>query len=174
MPTISTVLMNYGSFNYLKNGVIPIYANAATLNGLQQRFAYAFQGRPSGWYRPWLKPYELSDKAVDKQLICNIEVSWFRQQHGHMNSLGYRIGKFAYSTDCNSLSQESLSHLDGVDSWIVDCLRDEASPSHSYTGQTMDWIDHVKPRLAVLTHMAHQLEYETFNATLPEHVVPGV
>ena len=90
-----------------------------------------------------------------------------------MTSLGFRFGNFAYSTDAKSMSEEAFGILEGIDTWIVDALGDFPHPTHSHVEQTLEWIERVQPRRAILTHLSHRTDYETLRARLPDGVEPG-
>jgi phosphoribosyl 1,2-cyclic phosphate phosphodiesterase len=163
------------SFNYKRDAGLPIYGNAAALNSIQSRFGYAFAGKPSIglWIRPSLLPHMLPDEPVVRFEIQGVEVVAFQQQHGKIVSMGYRIGDFAYSTDTNHLPDSAFEALAGVKVWVVDCLRYTPSFSHSHLEQTLEWVRRVQPEQAILTHMAHELDYDTLLAELPSGVVPA-
>jgi phosphoribosyl 1,2-cyclic phosphate phosphodiesterase len=55
----------------------------------------------------------------------------------------------------------------------VDALRREPHPTHSHLEQTLAWIDHWRPKRAVLTHMDQSMDYQTLLETLPKGVEPG-
>jgi phosphoribosyl 1,2-cyclic phosphate phosphodiesterase len=57
--------------------------------------------------------------------------------------------------------------------WLVDCLRDRPHPTHAHLEQTLAWIDEIKPRRAILTHMNHELDYRELKQRLPEGVEPA-
>lgn len=162
------------SFNYLRDDSLPIYADTETLSGLQQRFAYAFLKKPEYvWYRPSLTGHALPDEPIHHFTIEGQPVTAFRQQHGRGKTRGIRIADFAYSTDTNELPDSAFDALEGVDIWIVDCLRYSDSPSHSTLEKSLKWIEKVKPRRAILTHMAHDFDYEKLARELPAGVEPA-
>jgi len=162
------------SFNYLSDSALPVYGSAESLGLLQKRFAYAFlSDKPEIWYRPWLIPHTLPDEAVYKFNIRDIPIVSFQQIHGKMKTIGYRIGNFSYSTDLDTLPESSFKALEGTEIWVVDCLRYKKSHNHSNLENTLKWIARVKPKLAVLTHMSHELDYDTLAKALPPGVVPG-
>jgi phosphoribosyl 1,2-cyclic phosphate phosphodiesterase len=66
-----------------------------------------------------------------------------------------------------------MAVLAGVEVWLVDCLRDRPHPTHAHLEQTLAWIERIKPRLAVLTHMNHEMEYQDLKRRLPAGVEPG-
>jgi phosphoribosyl 1,2-cyclic phosphate phosphodiesterase len=162
------------SFNYLSQGIIPIFGDERTIELLKKRFHYAFLPKPDNlWYRPCLEPHVFVDKPVGDFLLSGQEITYIQLGHGKSKTYGYRIGNFAYCTDCDSLSDEAFSALEGLDLWIVDCLRKTPSHSHAHLDLTLSWIDRAKPKRAVLTHMAHDLDYHSLKASLPEAVEPG-
>ncbi|HEU5046352.1 MAG TPA: MBL fold metallo-hydrolase [Rickettsiales bacterium] len=162
------------SFNYQNNAPVPIYSEHITLKQLQDKFAYCFlPPKPTtlGWFRPCLVPTIV--EPPQPFTIGSVEVKPFWQQHGPNRSLGLRFGNMAYSTDVNELPEESLQILEGVDYWIVDCLRYEAAPTHAHLALTLGWIERIKPKAAYLTHMSHGLDYDTLLKELPENVFPA-
>ncbi len=162
------------SFNYLSGKEIPVFADKKTLEVLQQRFTYVFKGKPEYvWFRPSLTPQAIPEGEVVEFDVSGVVVKAFKQGHGKLESLGFRIGDFAYSTDVDLIPEKSFEALAGVKLWFVDCLRYTKSHTHSNLEQTLQWIERVKPERAVLTHMAHEFDYHTLKAELPAGVEPG-
>ena len=57
--------------------------------------------------------------------------------------------------------------------WIVDALRPTPHPSHLSLDEALAWIERLKPKRAILTHMHVDLDYETLRRTLPPNVEPA-
>ena len=112
-------------------------------------------------------------KRHGQATIGDIEIKPFDQEHGRMSSLGFRFGSFAYSTDVKFLPEHAFTLLDGIDVWIVDALSDNPHPTHSHVEQTLDWIERIGPKRAVLTHLSHRTDYARLAARLPAGVEPG-
>ena len=90
-----------------------------------------------------------------------------------MASLGFRLGDVAYSPDISGLSPESANMLRGLDVWIVDALRYIPHPAHLSVKQALAWIEELKPKRAILTHLHVDLDYAKLAAELPAHIVPA-
>ena len=105
--------------------------------------------------------------------VGGIKVTPFIQYHGPITSLGFRFGKVAYSTDLNGLPDASWEILEGVDTWIVDALRPQPHPTHPHLEMTLGWIERLKPKRAILTHMTWDMDYDSLLKELPKGVEPG-
>ena len=90
------------------------------------------------------------------------------QTHGDIGSLGFRFGGLAYSPDISDMPGVTLPLLQDLDVWIVDALRFTPHPSHFSVKQALAWIERLKPKRAILTHMTTDLDYETLRRELPE------
>ena len=159
--------------SYNKDERIPAYGTPETLRTLTERFPYVFTQITDGsghLYKPFLEarvvegPFEL----------CGFTVTPFEQEHGFgTKSTGYRIGPMAYSTDVVKLSEAAFDILEGLDLWIVDCLRFEPHMTHANFDTAMAWIERLKPKHAILTHLNHQTDYDAVLEKCPPGVEPG-
>jgi len=158
------------SINWLTQKPVDVYADAATLKELTQRFAYIFRGAEGGnYYKPAVTAHEISGPFS----IGSIAVVPFYQNHGAIRTLGYRFGDFAYSTDVHDFDEAALEALKGIKTWVVDCVRLEPHLTHLHLDLTLEWIRRVKPKKAYLTHMNHTMDYDTLLSKLPSGVVPS-
>lgn len=161
------------AYNYLQDGPIDCYADAPTLADITRRFGYIFTPKEhmKRWYKPALIPHEIT--PYETFHVGGLPILPFFQHHGPVHSLGFRIGDFAYSTDVRELPEDSFRALEGVKLWIVDCLQEDPSPTHSHLAQTLEWIARLKPERAFLTHMNHRLDYTSLKEKLPAGVEPA-
>jgi phosphoribosyl 1,2-cyclic phosphate phosphodiesterase len=92
-------------------------------------------------------------------------------RHGaSMKVYGYRFGDVAYCTDTNHIPAHALDRLHGVDTLIIDGLRWEEHPTHFTIDQALEIVNHLKPRRAILTHIAHQILHARDMQRLPDGV----
>ena len=158
------------AINRLMAAPIPLFADAATLQEIGQRFGYALEPITGvNYYRPCLSPHEI----VGPFAVGPVRIVPFLQDHGFSKSLGFRAGGFAYSTDVTELDGAAFAAVAGAELWIVDCLRREPHPTHSHLAKSLAWIARARPRRAVLTHMDHTMDYRELCAELPPDVEPG-
>ena len=140
--------------NRALGGPLDIWADVETMKELETRFGYAFEGIASGQpiYRPWLIP-NIIDAPMPFR-VKDVEITPFLQDHGVMDTLGFRIGDFAYSTDLMALPAAAKAALQDLDLWIVGALtNDQAHQTHDSLDVALDWIAELKPKRAIITHM---------------------
>ncbi len=154
--------------NVVQHKAIPIYGDAKTIADLQHRFAYAFLPRETGtFYRPHVVVHEIGTTPFT---LGELTIQPFVQEHGYTESLGFRFGKFAYSTDVRMLDESAFAALQGIETWIVDALREKPHPVHSHVAQTLEWIKRLNVKQAYLTHMNQDMDYQTQMGKMPQGV----
>ncbi len=162
------------AMSYIMKSRIPVWFNPPTRDSLLGRFGYCFEGKGSG-YPPILKanliepptPIEIAGPAG---VITALPVV---QQHGDIESIGFRFGNVAYSPDVSGIPDASIPLLEGLDVWIVDALRHQPHPSHFSLKEALGWIARLKPKRAILTHLLGDLDYDTLRRDLPPGVEPA-
>ncbi len=154
---------------------MPIYGDAESIGTLTSRFQYCFVPSPTGSYPAILKAHEIA--PLEPLTLGGrgglVTVTPFSQRHGETMTFGYRVGNLAYSPDVSGIPDASLPMLEGLDVWIVDALRPMPHPGHFSLNQALDWIERLKPKRAVLTHLHIDLDYDKLKRKLPAHVEPA-
>lgn len=179
------------SYNYLQKSPIPIYGNVEALIGVKKMMYYAFEnamypGLPEmDLHLIGINPKrDISFKekyflrnSKDKLLLdkCffvgNIEVIPIEVMHAKLPTLAYRIGKFAYITDAKTISDEEKQKLIGVKTLVVNALRKTPHFSHFTLDEALELIDFIKPDVAYLTHISHEMgPYKDYKKYLPDNV----
>ncbi len=166
---------------------IDLYTNQDTLRVIKQRFGYLMassnqeEKTSQSYYKPFLMPHtvDTTDDITDGIFSIKgpkgeeVTVKAFAQDHGYSTTLGFRIGDFAYSSDVVGLDERAFDHLAGIQVWVVDCLRTTPHPTHAHLEKTLNWISHIQPRQAILTHMSHETDYQTLLNLCPSGVEPA-
>lgn len=154
---------------------VEVYGDGHTLSSLSRRFSYCFTTKPGSEYKPLLNATEVA--AGDRLAIDGaggaIEALVIGQLHGRMPTIGFRFGGLGYTPDISDLPQASIDAMQDLDVWIVDALRYSAHPSHFNVKKACEWIERLKPKRAVLTHMTTELDYDTLRRELPDNVQPA-
>ncbi len=161
---------------YAKKKRIDVWMDEATSETLTNRFGYCFEQSAGTLYPAILKDNRIKKPYQDITVSGEggvITATPFRQIHGRIDSLGFRIGNVAYSSDISDIPEESYSLLDGLDCWVVDALRRDPHPTHFHLDRTLAEIERFKPQRAILTNLHVDLDYQLLCNELPENVVPA-
>lgn len=152
---------------------VPVWADGDTQNALLTKFGYAFVQPESSPYPPILDIKTISGPFDIDGPGGPINLRPFSVGHGSIDALGFRIGNLAYLPDVATLTDAARGELRDLDVWIVDALRRSPHPTHSHLAQTLQWIDDLAPKRAILTNMHIDLDYDTLNAETPDHITPA-
>lgn len=154
-------------FNVMQGGSIPAFADARTVEDVRRTFAYIFDppsekggGLPQITLTTITGPFEIGAVRIQPVPLF----------HGSRPILGYRIGTFAYLTDCNRVPDEAWPLLEGLDVLVLDALRHKPHPTHFTIAESLAVVERLKPRQTYFTHMCHKLGHAATNASLPAGV----
>lgn len=152
-------------YNMMMRTSMPIFADAGTLGDLRRTFAYIFESdAPKGGGVPDVRLYPIAGPfCLGRQEIVPVPI-----RHGPWNILGFRLGGFAYLTDCNGIPDSSLALLGGLDTLVLDALRKRPHPTHFTIDEAVEMAGRIGARRTLFTHIAHELGHAATCASLPE------
>lgn len=151
-------------YNFIHDMAIPLYGSPVTLEAIGRTFRYAFEPGAGGVPRLTLNPVEGPFELLGRRVVP-VPV-----KHAGMTVYAYRVGGFAYVTDCSSIPHESADLLRGLQVLVIDALRRKPHPAHFNLEGALQEIDRLAPRIAYLTHLGHDFDHAGLAAGLPEHV----
>lgn len=143
-------------FNFRQGTAIPCYGSEPTLRNIRRMFAYVFEAGQEGGGKPQLdlitvrEPFDLLGLRIVPVPV------W----HGETEVFGYRIGSFAYVTDCNLIPETSFRLLEGVEILILDALRYRPHSTHFSVEEAMEAAARIGARRTILTHIAHEIDHD--------------
>jgi phosphoribosyl 1,2-cyclic phosphate phosphodiesterase len=148
-----------------RHGPMPVYATAETWKGLRRVYAYAFE--PTGYAGvPRIIPHTIEG---DFELL-GLPIVPLAVMHGGLEVTAFRIGDFAYVTDCNQIPDETCARLEGLRVLVIDALRFKRHPTHMSLDEALGYIERLRPRRALLTHISHDISHRATSARLPAGV----
>ena len=91
--------------------------------------------------------------------------------HGNLPIIGYRIENFAYITDAKYIENSEIEKLKGVDTLVLNCLRELAHPTHLNLSEALEIIAQVQPQRTFLTHVSQTFGFhDEIQKKLPKNV----
>ena len=147
-------------------------------DSLRQEYSYAFaENRYPG--APEWNVHLIDEKPFS---IDGVEIVPIRGRHFKLPVLGYRFGNIAYCTDMNHIADEEFAKLQGLDHFIINCVRRGRHISHYSLEGALEVAARVGARHTWITHLSHQLPRYTDLTTelqaiphteLPSSVLPA-
>jgi phosphoribosyl 1,2-cyclic phosphate phosphodiesterase len=153
-------------FNAIQRRALPCYGDARTLADVRRTFAYIFESNAAGGGVPQIDLHEIDGPLS----LGGVEIVPIPLLHGPRPIYGYRIGPFAYLTDCNAIPDATWPLLDGVTDLVLDALRDRPHPTHFTVAEALAVVDRLRPARTWFTHICHELPHAATNARLPAGV----
>ena len=186
------------AFNYLEKRATEIYCEKYVEDALRMEYSYAFAekkypGAPE-WHvhnideNPFMihagGPYEvlvwehgkgyIRSIAGSDDPVKSVEITPIRGMHYKLPVLGFRFGNIAYCTDMNYIPEEEFEKLQGLDHFIINCVKYGKHVSHYSIEEAVEIAKKVGARQTWLTHLSHQLPpHATLAASLPPHIQPA-
>ena len=154
-------------FNVLQKATIPCYGDERTLDDLHRIYSYVFDPTTA---RGGGIPQVVTARVAGEFCIGAATFVPVPLLHGDRTILGFRVGSFAYLTDCSGIPDSSWPLLSGVKTLILDALRQRPHPTHLSLDQALAVVHRLKPDRALFTHMCHDLPHAATCARLPPDV----
>jgi phosphoribosyl 1,2-cyclic phosphate phosphodiesterase len=157
-----------------REGALPIYGPAETLNELRQKFRYIFDDsiRPlPGTSKPEgaAHPVE-SGKSFT---VGDLTVMPVQVPHGNVTVFAYRIGPLAYVTDAKSLPMHALELLSGARTLVLNALFRTEHPTHLSIPEAVEAARIIGAERTYLTHLTHDNFHADLEAELPRGITPA-
>lgn len=147
-----------------------VYLNEATERNLRQHYDYCFRKNPY----PGVPSFDMKTVGTTPFYIDGVRIEPIEVLHGQMPILGFRIGKFAYITDAKYISDSEKEKLEGLDTLILNALRDRDHFSHFTLKEALQLVEEIRPRQTFLTHFNHEIgRHADLARRLPDGVHPA-
>lgn len=165
IPDLDAVLYTHSHADHM-NGIddlrifcygspFPVYGSRGTIDDLLVRFPYAATAH-SKYHGDSLPHLDLNILSPGIPVdIAGFSVVPVPIVHGGLVAFGYRIGGFAYLTDCNFIPEESYFLLEGLEVVVIDGLRFKSHPTHFSIPQALEAAARIGAARTYLTHLSH-------------------
>lgn len=153
------------------DATMPVYVTPECLEQLHAAFGYAFDKR--NWNPVYVKPVAHLIEGPFK--LGETRLTPLEVDHASVRTVGYlfeRHGRklLAYLPDCKVIPPATIELMKGVDTLVIDCLREKPHPTHMCLGEAMDVRAQVQPGRTWLTHISDQIDHGPMEARLPDGV----
>lgn len=154
-------------YNHMTRAALPMYGDAATLADIRRMFSYVFAPNAAkGGGVPDLR----LNTIVGPFCLGRTEIRPLTVLHGGRPVLAFRIGGFAYLTDCNEIPEATMAQLEGLEVLVLDALRRKRHPTHFSIDQAVAVAQRLGARQTLFTHCCHDLGHAETCASLPDGI----
>ena len=158
------------AFNYHTQKPVHIYCEQYVKESLKMEYSYAFAENRY----PGAPEWEVHIIDENPFRINGVEIIPIRGRHFRLPVLGYRFGNIAYCTDMNHIPEEEFAKLQGLEHFIINCVRRGHHISHFSLEEAIATAHKVGARHTWLTHLSHQLpKQEVLEKELPAGISPA-
>lgn len=149
---------------YCKEGPFPIYCRDDVARDIHTRLPYCF---PEHHY-PGAPSFDLHIITPGVPFVASgIEILPIAVMHGHLPIVGFRVGDFAYITDCSYMPPAAIESLRGVRTLVLNALRPQPHPTHFSLPQSIAAANVIGAERVFFTHMSHDMGLHA-DASLPD------
>ena len=158
------------AFNYHEKKATQIYCEKYVEDSLRMEYSYAFAEKKYPGAPEW------NVNIIDENPFCinGVEIIPIRGMHYRLPVLGYRFGDIAYCTDMNLIEEKEFSKLQGLEHFIINCVKRGKHISHYSLEEAIEVAEKVGARHTWITHLSHQLpRHQVLTEELPENIAPA-
>jgi phosphoribosyl 1,2-cyclic phosphate phosphodiesterase len=159
-------------YNHMTRAALPLYGDAATLADIRRTFRYVFEpdseARGAGQTKKGGGVPRLHlNTIVGPFCLGRTEIHPLRVLHGGRPVMAFRIGGFAYVTDCNEIPDETMAQLEGLEVLVLDALRRKRHPTHFSIDEAVGVAQRLGAGQTLFTHCCHDLGHAETCVSLP-------
>lgn len=149
---------------------LSVYGPHQVIEDIRQRFPYAVGENPWHGGLPQLSLHEIDTKGVTIGSLRFIPIPLI---HGCREVFGYRVGRFAYLTDCKEIPESSMALLEDLDVVVLDALRYKQHPTHMSVDEAVAKAKEIGAGTTYFTHLTHRVEHNELDAYVPASMHPA-
>lgn len=149
---------------------VPFLASTATLADLQERCSYLFASREEGNSLTAQLQLVRLEEERGTVLFSGLPVQFVTFYQGGMPVNGFRFGDCAYISDIKEYPETIFEDLAGIKTLVISALRHSSSFLHFAVADAVAFAERVGAEQTWITHICHELDHKTTNASLPSKI----
>ena len=166
---------------------LPVYTSERTKGYIHQRFPYIFVDHDKGGGIPKLHLIPIDQNTSENPLLLGdeekIQVVQIPMLHGNHHTNGYVFSHgqndtkkgIAYLTDCNFISDQSISEVikagGQIEHLVIDALREKEHSSHCNFLQALAYAERIGAKHTWFTHITHDMSHEQIQEYIKAHLI---
>lgn len=157
-------------YNRKQKQVLDCFLLNETYEEIKIKYDYFFQKKSITGTQSARFNFHVLEDSSKKFEFKNILFKYFSFYQDSKKVLGIRLNNFAYVTDIKKYDDSIFDDLKGVEILILSCLKKDYSNVHFNLQEAVDFANKINPKITYLTHIAHEVDYNTFLAKTPKNI----
>lgn len=158
------------AYQYVLQKKVPCLMSEETFLELKNRYHYFFHPTPEDPVNSRFFSWTLVDNSFGQIEFEGSLLHYVSYFQAGMKVLGVRIGNLAYISDIKRYEERLIQELAGVEILIVSALKTAGSEMHFSLEEALTFSKRVAPHKTYLTHIAHEMEHQKVQESLPSNV----
>jgi phosphoribosyl 1,2-cyclic phosphate phosphodiesterase len=155
-------------YNFIQGKPIDLFLHRREIRIVREKFDYIFNPKQIGGGIPQIKLVPIgSTFDMFGQPVQRLDI-----KHGIMDTVGFRLGNFAYAVDANCIPKATQDKMLNLDVLVLSGLKFGPHPTHFTIPESLEIIQRIKPKKTYFTHICHEVEHADFSKYLKKF--PGV
>ena len=149
---------------------INLYASTETLNEVQNCYGYLFNTQAEA--EPDLKSLNwITIPNCGRFEALGLKFQALQVHHHNLCPSAYRYNNFAYVPDWETIDEDMLSSLSGLDLLVVECNNGLVTEKngHSDINNIKKLVEIIKPQEVILTHLSARVDYDELSSYIPKN-----
>ncbi len=156
-------------FNRLQKKALPCLLSQESWEQIRDRLPHLMRPVPPGHNAVAIFQFHHLETQIGMVQFAGVRFLVVTYRQGGMSVNGYRFGDLAYISDIRDYTPQVVEQLKGTKILIVSALQHEPHFVHFSIGEALAFADEIGASQVYFTHLAHLLDYEATNASLPPH-----
>ena len=157
-------------YYFIQKCALPCLLSQETLDDLKLRYHYMMRPLEPGKSISAQIDFEVLETDFGHREFQGVPIQYMSYFQTTTKVTGFRVGNFAYVSDMREYTDELVRSLKGVKILVLSALRHVPTLMHFSLEEAIAFARRVGSETTYLTHLAHDLEYNTTNALLPPDV----
>lgn len=155
------------AYYFLSGKKMPCLLSQATFDEIKERFPYLLKVKPEGSIAAQLN-FHILPHDFGHIVFEGLDVQYLSYFQSHVQVTGFRFGNFGYVSDIRSYSDRVFEELKGVSVLVLSALRHEPTQMHFSIAEAIAFAQKVGAATTYFTHIAHDIDHELVEKTLPK------
>jgi len=161
------------AYYFLEKKPLPCLLSESSFQILKRRYDYLFEPTQENGTLSAQLQFQVLESDFGTTEFVGRSIDYLTYSQCKMKVTGFRFGSLAYISDIRDYDQTVLITLRGVQKLVVSAIGSASSHAHFSIEEAVEFARKVGARRTWLTHIAHHLDHDETERSLPPDIRLG-